>query len=69
MFVQGLEMLKQKTPDGKPILLMSTGWYGRSSMVLLTLDFDNCEVEIIQSKPLDDKLFGEGATVVGDKAY
>lgn len=35
----------------------------------MSIDFDSCDIQIVQSEPLDDALFGEGATVVGDKVY
>ena len=50
-------------------MLMSGGMYGRSSLNLLTFDFDTCNINVQKQKQLNADLFGEGITVVGETAY
>ena len=58
-FTQGLEIM----PGGKS-LLVSTGWYKNSKVVLLDFDINECSFKEIFEYKLEDKYFGEGATLL-----
>ena len=63
-FVQGLEVLS----DNKTLIL-SSGKYVLSKLVLIDFDFESCSFTETFSKDVDSELFAEGVTIVDDKAY
>lgn len=69
IYIEGTQFLKETTPDGKPMLLISGGQTGRSQLAVISFSFEKCEVEVVHSTDLPKELYGEGISMIGDKAY
>lgn len=69
IYIEGSQFLDKTTKDGKPMLLISGGQTGRSQLAVLSFSFDKCEVEVVHKTDLPRELYGEGISLIGDKAY
>ena len=63
-FVQGLEVFE----DGEH-MVVSSGWYGFSRIVVFKYDFDDCLFYKTFEEYLEPKYFAEGVTRIGDQFY
>ena len=50
-------------------LILSSGWYGHSRIMVFKYDFDTCSFIKTFSEDLEKKYFAEGITRIGDKIY
>mgnify|MGYP006113778789 CR=1 FL=1 len=60
-FTQGTEILS----DSKTLLL-SSGLYSKSKLLMLKFNMDQCTFETIYEQKMDNKYFAEGITVAND---
>ena len=63
-FTQGLEML-----PGTHKLIVSSGWYQHSRVVMYEVDFDTCDFKKVFSDNTEARYFAEGITRINNTLY